>query len=242
MSPREYSEVDMLTGAQRLWDVFVGILQKRGIDLNKMSAEWATRQAQRLATPDARTAFVELCKHGCTPQALAGTVELFRFAPHLERSWTEMVGKPDKRLKLARTLEKTAFLLEDGFREFIAMENETVRRGLSEFGRLPVTSVVSELRFYIDLLNSAKGLAVETETHSLQEFCRYLLASYVKQATGRFQDRNVSALLADGIGPLDYDEVAQRMWRSRNYPRLEKHFSKATDFLFALGVAIASRA
>ena len=241
MSKREYSELDKVRATEGLWDVFAKILQKRGIDLNRTSAEWAARQAQKLAAPDARTAFVELCEHGCTPQVLAGILELFRSVPLLEKLWTEIVGEPDQRQKLARSLEKTAFMLEDGFGGLIAMEDEEVRREWSEFGRLPVTSVVSELRFYVDMLNSARGLADETETRSLQQVCRYLLASYVKRATGRFQDRNVSALLADVAGPPDYDEVAQRMWRSRNYLRLEKHFLKATDLLFFMGVAIASR-
>ena len=59
--------------------------------------------------------------------------------------------------------------------------------------------------------------------------------------TGRFHDGNVSGLLAEVFGPVDSNEVAQRMWRSRNYARLEKQFSKLTDFAVATSVVIGNR-
>ena len=85
----------------------------------------------------------------------------------------------------------------------------------------------------------AKKLSVDTETRSIRDFLKYILAGYVKRATGRYHDKGVSALLADVAGPPDYNEVAQRMWRLRNYQRMEKYFSIFTDFLFAMGVVIA---
>jgi len=145
--------------------------------------------------------------------------------------------------KAIRTLEKTAATLEEVFREFLAAEeDDSVRAALAGMGRLPLSRLVSELRFYGGFLNLAKGLAADTETRSIKEVTKYLLAGYVKRATGQFRDRNVSALLGELVGPADYDEVAQRMWRARNYRRLEKHFSKLTDLLFAMGVVIARQA
>jgi hypothetical protein len=57
--------------------------------------------------------------------------------------------------------------------------------------------------------------------------------------TGRFHDRNVSGLIAEVTGSTDYIEVAQRMWRGRNYKRIDKHFSWMTRFLVAMSVVIA---
>jgi len=48
--------------------------------------------------------------------------------------------------------------------------------------------------------------------------------------------------LAEVVGPAEHNEVAQRMWRARDYQRLERHFSKLTDLLFAMGVVIARQA
>jgi len=58
--------------------------------------------------------------------------------------------------------------------------------------------------------------------------------------TGRFHDRSVSGLVGEVLGPSDYNEVAQRMWRSRNYERIDKHYSWITRFLVAMSVVIAS--
>ena len=58
-------------------------------------------------------------------------------------------------------------------------------------------------------------------------------------ATGRPHDRNVATLLAEALGLEAYDEVAQRMWRDRNYERLTKYHSKVADFVFAMGVGIS---
>jgi len=208
--------LDQFEAEQDFWDAHRKILRARGVDLDKVAAEWAARQAQKLASPGAQTDFAELCTHGCIPQALAAIIALFRLSPNVERIWAEMVGRPDKRQKAIRTLEKTAATLEEVFREFIAAVDDSVRAALADMGRLPLSRLVSELRFYSGFLNLAKGLAADTETRSIKEVTKYLLAGYVKRATGQFRDRNVSALLGELVGPADYDEVAQRMWRARN--------------------------
>jgi hypothetical protein len=242
MSPTDRPKLDKLEAEKALWDAHRQIWRARGVDLDKVSAEWAAGQAQKLASPGAQTDFAELCRHGCAPQVLAATIALFRFSPHVERLWAEMVGRPDKRQKAIRTLEKTAATLDEVLGEFIAAEDDSVRAALAGMGRLPLSRLISELRFYGRFLNLAKGLAADTETRSIKEVTKYLLTGYVKRATGQFRDRNVSALLGELVGPADYDEVAQRMWRARNYRRLEKHFSKLTDLLFAMGVVIARQA
>jgi hypothetical protein len=73
---------------------------------------------------------------------------------------------------------------------------------------------------------------------SLVELFKYVLASYVKRSTGRFHDRNVSALIGALTQSSDFNEVAQRMWRSRNYKRLDKHFSWIAALLVAMSVAM----
>jgi hypothetical protein len=57
--------------------------------------------------------------------------------------------------------------------------------------------------------------------------------------TGHFHDRSVSGLIGAIVGPQEYNDVAQRMWRSRNYCRFEKHFSWMTNILVAMSVVMA---
>jgi hypothetical protein len=223
---------------QGVWDLHRKFLLARGIDPRK----WAEKQASKFESLDARTGLIGLVNNRCTPEVLAAIFALHRYSHLLERIWNEMVGNPNKRQRVSRAVEKAASMIEDVFRDVIAGEDDSMRAHYADVGRIPLSRILSELRFYHGFLNLAKGLRTDTETRSLQEFAKYLLSGYIKRASGRFHDREVSALLAELIGPPLFDEVAQRMWRLRNYKRLEKHFSKVADFLFAMGVVINRRA
>src|SRR5712692_5454693 len=163
MSHTDRPKLDKLEAVQGFWDAHRRVLRARRVNLDKVAAEWAAKQARMLASPGAQTDFAELCTHGCVPQVLAGILALFRFAPRVKKLWAEMVGRPDKRQKATRTLEQAAAMLEDVLREFIAAEDESVRTALVSMERLPVSRLVSELRFYGQVLNWAEGLAADTE-------------------------------------------------------------------------------
>ena len=85
----------------------------------------------------------------------------------------------------------------------------------------------------------AKLIALDTEAHSLAEVSKYVLSSYVERMTGRPHDRNVAVLIGAITDSPEYDEVAYRMWRHRNYDRLEKHFSRLTEFAVVMSSVIA---
>jgi hypothetical protein len=235
-------KIEELADEQALWSAYRELRRTRGINVDLVFPEWAAEEAQKLPSPGARQDFDELCKDGCLPQVLAAIIVLIRFSPLLETFWAEMVGSSDNRQKATRNLEKAAATLEGLFGGLIASEDENQRAEFLKIGRLPFSSVVSELRFYIRLINGAERIAADVESHSLQEVCKYLLSSYVRQMTGRFHDRNVSALIGQTYGPSDYEEVAQRMWRNRNYQRLDKHLSFMAGFLVAMSVVISHRA
>ncbi len=160
----------------------------------------------------------------------------------MERFWIEIVCRPERRQRATRALEKAGAIIEEVFEDFIAIEDEMPKDAWNSLGHLLPSGLVSELRFYVSLLNIGEGMEAGTKKpRSIREVTKYLLASYVKRTTGRFHDGNVSGLLAEVFGPVDYNEVAQRMWRSRNYARLEKQFSKLTDFAVATSVVIGNR-
>jgi hypothetical protein len=235
MKPTDKPKIDTLETEQALWDVNRRIFLARGID----PAEWADEQARRFTSPDANMGFDALSKHQCTPLVLAVILALLRISPALESIWTEVVGNPKRRKKVSRNLEKIALMIEEVFADALAVEDQTIRAQYIALGRIPLSDLTSELRLYSSFVDLAKRLSADVETRSIRDFLKYILAGYVKRATGRHHDRNISALLADVVGPSDYNEVAQRMWRLRNYGRMEKHFSKFADFLFAIGVVVA---
>jgi hypothetical protein len=238
MSDTDKPKFEEIEIERALLDAYRKRWQAKGFNLDESLISWAKEEAKTLETWSARTDFDELCTHGCTPEILAVLIASFRFSPNLENFWTEMVGHPDNRQKTTKTLENAAVALETLFRRFIESEDERQRAEFTKLRRLPISAVVSELRFYIKFITLAERLSVDSESNSLAEICKYILAGYVKRSTGRFHDRNVSALIAVLTDSKGFDEVAHRMWRSRNYKRLDNHFSWIVALLIAMSVAM----
>jgi len=222
-----------------LWKTYRDICRSKPIDTINLYMDLAEEEKQKLISPGARQDFAELCEAGCFQPILAGIVMLLRYAPRLEAFWTELVGRPDNREKATRNLESAAQTLEGIFSGVIATENEGKSTELERIGRLPISRLVSELRFHTRLIGLASSISSETETRSPSEFAKYLVSSYVRSMTGRFHDRSVSGLVSEVYGSPEYNEVAHRMWRNRNYERIEKHFSGMTRFLVKMSVVIA---
>jgi hypothetical protein len=237
----EKPKIEELAMEVAFWRAYREAYRTKGVDIAQFYAELAAEEKQRLRSPGARDDFTELCEDGCFQLVLAAIVALFRFSPRLENLWTVMVGTAYRREKTTKTLEKAAATLEGLFGGLISAEDEAQREQFRKMGRLPLSSLVSELRFYNKVINGADRIAVDTESHSLVEVCKYLLASYVKRATGDFHDRNVSGLIEELISS-SYEESAQRMWRKRNYSRLDKHFAWVTDLLIVASVVVAHSA
>jgi hypothetical protein len=220
------------------WNAYRGVHQSKGIDIAQMLAALAADQEQRLNSPGAREDFAELCKHGCFSVTLAAIVALLRYSPSFERLWNLVVGQPNERDKATRALEDAANTLDNLFGVVIGTERDSLDKELTQAGRLPISRMASELRSYVKLLNFAERLSTDTEARSPVELSKYLLTGYTLRMTGRFHDRCVSGVIGEIVGPPDYNEVAHRMWRSRNYDRLEGHFSDMTKFLVAMSVVI----
>lgn len=223
---------------QKLWDAFAELFRAKGLDPGKAIADWAERQAKKLTTIDARKAFRRLCEHGCVPQVLVTILAVIRHAASIEAYSTLVLGHVQDRQRASRSLEKAARALESLLSELMRTENEQARRLFSRMGHLPPSQLIRELRLYARIFDVFELLVRESRARSIQEVCRYLLVSYARRATGKYHDSETSALFAELCGPPDYNDVAQRMWRLRNYKRLEKSFSILADFSLAAGVVI----
>jgi hypothetical protein len=227
---------------RRLWDGYAHIFQKRGRDIDKLLRDWTQRQRDKLISPGAREDFDELAGDECVPQVLAVLLVLLTLSPKLEEFWERINGSPVERLKVRRVLVKAADALEQLFSFTISLEDNDLRTIFSEIGRLTPSRLSSELREYASILDLLNSFPREVETRSFKDFLRFLLAAYVKAATGRFRDRNVSGLLAEVLGQWNYNEVAHRMWRHRNFNRMKKHYAQISDLLLRSGQVITSRA
>src|SRR5258707_2024362 len=220
-----------ITDMQSGWDTFRQLVTPDGVRLEEAWAAWAEEQKQRLASPGARTEFVELCQAGCVPEILALTRAVVRFGTWISELWQETLGRTDKRQKLTLSLERAAKALEDYYAEWAVPENAKTPKDDTKIKRDWPLSLIAEIRSHNDMWIFFGRLADKFDVNSIAELTKYLLVAYVKGATGRFRDTSVSALLGEILGPLDYNEVAQRMWRSRNYKRLEQSLFMLSDLL-----------
>ena len=227
---------------RRLWEANTRILGKRGYDLNQIVGDWAQRQEAQLLTPGAGDDFRELAAKGCVRQILAALLALLKWSPRVEVFWKQLYGNLEQRRRTRRSLEKASSMLADLFRFTIPLEDDEFAEGLAETGHLSPSRLVTELKLYSSTLDFLDRFPRETHTRSFEDFLRFVLIDYVKETTGRFRDRNVSALLGEVVGPSDYNEVAQRMWRNRNYRRMKKHYPLLSELLVTLGQVLTNRA
>jgi hypothetical protein len=233
---------ESLKEEQELWDLYREVMRSKGIDIGGFYLAAVEQLKQKLPSPGARLDFLELSSAGCSPEILGLLVALIRYSPRLKEFWESTIGRADRRQSAKRELERAAATLERIFALALNADEETKKK-LARSRLLMPSQLISQLRLYVKLITLGERLAADPGIRSLSEFTRYLLAGYVKRATGRFCDRNVSGVLAGLVGPVsyDYDEVAQRMWRRRNYGRLDKHLSGLADALNAMGVVMGRK-
>jgi hypothetical protein len=235
------TEDEQTDAVRQLWEVYAEILKKRGHDIDQLLRDWTQNQKAKLASSGAQADFDELSASGCVPQVLVVLLALLRWSPTMESFWQQLYGNRERRRAVTKSLEKTALAFEQLFTFVIALEDEKVVSKFNELGRIAPSRLVSELRLYARMLDFMNRVPSETDTRSLKEFAKFVLTDYVKDATGRFRDRNVSALMAGVVGPPDYNEVAQRMWRHRNLARMKNHYSRLSDLLLSIGRVLTSR-
>lgn len=221
-----------------IWKNLCGLHQAKGLDLGQLLDQWAKALETGLDQHGAKRDFDELREAGCLPKGLAALVLVLRCARAMERAWAEMVGDPSERVKTAASLEAADVTLEKLYSGVIESEAQLGTERLTNIGRIPISRLVSELRFHVRVITISSMLKSETEARSLEQVARYIVTAYVKQMSGEFHDRSVSGLIAEVLGNGEYNEVAHRMWRHRNYERLDKHYSWMANLLAVASVVV----
>ena len=237
MDEPEKPQIDELAEELNLWQTYREVHREKGIDIAQFFSALATKLEEGLP-PEVREEFRELCDAGCLPEGLALLVALLRYSPNLQEAWTNLVGQSSNREKKRDALERAAKTLENVFDDALAGGSQA-EVGVFPKNRIPVSRVISELRTHARFVGFAERLRKDTETRSPVEFAKYMLTGYVKRMTGEFHDRCVSGLFGEAVGPEDYGETAQSMWRFRNYARLDGHHSGIVKLAVAMSVVIA---
>jgi hypothetical protein len=237
MSAHERAKLEAI---ENLWKSYSTIYQNRGIDLARLITDWTTGEVEKLPIPGARLDFWELCDLGCRTELLVAIIALVRLGPEVEKFWKWVVGGPYQREKLKRDLERAARTLDQMFDELTTDESEQLKAALARTGQMSPGHLAEQLRMYAGFATFAEYLSEQTSARSFEEGPRYLLVAYVKNATGNFHDRQISSLFGSATGSPEYGEEAQRMWRLRNYSRLDASLSTLADLVTAVSVVLSS--
>ena len=178
-----------------------------------------------------------------------------------EDKWRKLSGTPRQRKQTIRSLEKAADALEtllDTVDAVVAEDlssDPVVADRLEQSWRMfmllpdfwsggtiavPELSVtIDGLRTYASVLRSFDLPLKDIGASPADMLAKYLFSAYVVRATTRFHDAEVSALIGATLGTF-YDETAHRMWRKRNYKRIDKNFSSTLNMLTDVGSVLGT--
>jgi hypothetical protein len=251
-SPDEFSEL------KQFWETYCSIYAGKGVDVAQMWTDWAKSKRDSLKEWSAEGNFDGLCESGCAPLILAVTVASFRPLGAFERQWRLIVGNSRKRDQKVLALEKAATALEELQNSFavavVSTEQGSLQPEILQWLRQELTcpsdlattwpksapaphpaTVIRALRLYASFLGMFEAIADESHVGTTDTLSRYFVSAYVKRSTGGFHDEDVSALISATLRN-SYDETAHRVWRSRNYERIDQELSGLVELLFGIGV------
>jgi hypothetical protein len=196
-------------------DELVEILNASGIRPHPVLAQFAEFRLRSLEPfhigPDRQ----RLEQEGIQKETMAIALMAINMAPgfdHMSRKF----GNKRSRQRQVKQLLAPIFVLK----EFAGMIGDTMEQ-------FPPTTIagpnllISNLQNYAKMLTWADKLEEAFGSNSFLELAKFALAGLVKRATNKYHDREVSALTGAALQKSDYDETAHRIWRIRNYSRLE---------------------
>jgi hypothetical protein len=163
---------------------------------------------------------------GINKETLNLSLFFINLAPALDYFLKDMFGNKRTRHRNAKSLATAARVLESMSKLLPGMPDT--------FGNIPnFDSTANGVKHYASMLVWGEMIYEFIGANSIVEVTKYALAGLVKSKTGKFHDREVSALTGAALQKFDYDETAHRVWRIRTYKRLDKSFPIAPRFLHA---------
>jgi hypothetical protein len=226
-------------GLKETYSALQEVSQEQGADIAAIANEWALHIKKTLAPDGADTDFEALCDQGCHPLSLAAAVFAAEFFPLAVLSFRAAFGISKHRVGYSRKLRQAADIVAK------TLFSETLGEGLwlklmRRHGALPEppSAMIRDLEFYAKLFEFAELVSRNAGIKSNQDLPRFIVTGYVYLATGRWHDKEVSALL-QGDGAEVYDETAHRVWRNRNFSRLNRYYCVLSELLLGIGNVVA---
>lgn len=222
-----------------LYVVYRSIMQGKGIDLKQKLFDWAQRQKNLLEPTGANVEFQLLSRKGCHPVSLAIATFAIEFFPIAADVFRDTFGKPGERLRRARDLETSAAMLERTLAagDSPEVENHWPKRPIKGVPGQSPLAMVKDLRQYAKMYEVMEHLSKNSDIRSDQDLARFVITSYVHRESGRWCDKEVSAIISAKTGET-YDETAHKMWRTRNFSRLSQRYSVTSEILIEIGLVL----
>jgi hypothetical protein len=178
----------------------------------------------------------KLEKYGVQPEALFLVLMAFVFLPSFDEASKKMFGDLKERERKAKALKKAAAIMHE-----VAGEegvNDEFDRTLERIGVPSPRRIAHSLEQYSQFLFLRERLLELLNANSGLEIAKYTAASAIHRITGKYRDREVSAVV--GVFQRDpaYDETAHRVWRIRTLPRLDPTAAVFPIIVHALNTAL----
>jgi hypothetical protein len=154
-------------------------------------------------------------REGLQKETIAVALMAINIAPGFDQMSRKFGDKRSRKRRVKQLLAPIAVL-----KELAGMMDDTMKQ-------LPPTTIaspdllISNLKHYANMLTWADKLEEAFGSNSFVELAKFAFAGLVKRVTNKYHDREVSALTGAALQKFAYDETAHRIWRIRNYSRLE---------------------
>lgn len=189
-------------------------------------SRWTERRLDLLKEFHIAADIQRLVDLGINKETLGVALMLINMAPAIDYLFKDLFGNKRTRQQNARSLVTAVMVLESMSKLVPGMPD-----GLNKIPSLEAT--INGVKHYALMLTWGEPIYDFIGANSIVELAKYALAGLVKNKTGKFHDREVSALTGAALQKSDYDETAHRVWRIRTYERLDKSFPIAPRLLHA---------
>lgn len=227
-------------GLKESFSALQEVQTEQGIDTAAKANEWALHIKKALAPNGADNDFEILCDKGCHSLSLAASVFAAEFSPIAILSFRAAFGMSKDRVGYSSKLRRAAEILgKTVFSEALGEGIWLKLKSIHELLPAPPSAMIRDLEFYAKLFEFAELVSRNAGIRSKHDLPRFIITSYVHLATGRWHDKEVSGLLQGDEADV-YDETAHRVWRNRNFSRLNRHYCVLPELLLEIGKVVGT--
>ncbi len=185
--------------------------------------------------------FNRLLKLGVQEETLIPILLFFSLFPSVDLTLRNFLGEPRERKRKAKALRDAARVMDEIAALTPAGADEIAGNGTNAHLLSTPKLTADSLHFYANFLFIYEQLRQALDVNSGEEVAKYSFAASVKLITGKYHDREVSAIMGVILGKRDYDETAHRVWRTRTVRRLNPTCSFFPTLIHAFNSAVAKQ-